>query len=103
VPFSEVTNAGRCDQRAVINVDGALLATTLLVIALCLRSVEAPAADPWQRSLWTTVTKSDQAITSGIRASRSNAPAMQGVENAMANWVPGNGARRHYGIPGSVT
>jgi hypothetical protein len=47
--------------------------------------------------------KSDQAITSGIRASRSNAPAMQGVENAMANWVPGNGARRHYGIPGSVT
>jgi uncharacterized membrane protein len=43
-------------QRSVINVDGALLATTLLVIALCLRSLEAPSAGAWQRSFWTTVT-----------------------------------------------
>ena len=43
-------------QRAVINVDGAMLATTLLVIALGLRSVVAPATGTWQRSFWMTVT-----------------------------------------------
>lgn len=43
-------------QRAVINVDGALLATTLLVVALCLRSIGAPVSGTWQCSFWTTVT-----------------------------------------------
>jgi uncharacterized membrane protein len=43
-------------QRAVINVDGAVLATTLLVVALCLRSIERPAAGAWERASWMTVT-----------------------------------------------
>jgi uncharacterized membrane protein len=43
-------------QRGVINVDGALLAATLLVIALCLRSIGAPGSRIWQRSFWMTVT-----------------------------------------------
>jgi uncharacterized membrane protein len=43
-------------QRAVISVDGAVLATSLLVIALCLRSIERPAAGTRQRAFWMTVT-----------------------------------------------
>src|SRR5262249_35189062 len=43
-------------QRAIISVDGAVLATTLLVIALCLRSIEKPAARTRQRALWMTLT-----------------------------------------------
>jgi uncharacterized membrane protein len=43
-------------QRSVITVDGAVLATTLLMIALCLRSIEKPAAGASRRAVWMTAT-----------------------------------------------
>jgi Predicted membrane protein (DUF2142) len=60
-------------QRAVINVDGALLGTTFLVIALCLRSLGDPAAGPCQRGVWTMVTcltKPSQTVFALLEAMR---------------------------------
>jgi hypothetical protein len=42
-------------QRAVISADGAVLATTLLVIALCLRAVGKSGDGVWHRAVWVTV------------------------------------------------
>jgi hypothetical protein len=42
-------------QRAVISVDGAVLSTTLLLIALCLRAVDRPGGGAWHRGVWVTV------------------------------------------------
>jgi uncharacterized membrane protein len=42
-------------ERAVISVDGAVLSSTLLVTALCLRCIGDPNAGMWQRAIWMTV------------------------------------------------
>jgi uncharacterized membrane protein len=42
-------------QRAVISVDGAVLATTLMVIALCLRAVDKAGDGAWHRTFWVTI------------------------------------------------
>ena len=42
-------------QRAVISADGAVLSSTLMVIALCLRAIDRPGASTWHRGLWITL------------------------------------------------
>ncbi len=42
-------------QRAVISADGAVLSSTLMVIALCLRAIDRPGASAWHRGLWITL------------------------------------------------
>lgn len=42
-------------QRAVISADGAVLSSTLMVIALCMRAIDRPGASAWHRGLWITL------------------------------------------------
>jgi uncharacterized membrane protein len=42
-------------QRAVISADGAVLAATLMVLALCLRAIDKPGESVWHRAVWVTI------------------------------------------------
>jgi uncharacterized membrane protein len=42
-------------QRAVISADGAVLAATLMVLALCLRAIDKPGEGAWHRAVWVTI------------------------------------------------